>query len=78
MMATERTPPKNAPAQIAMVSASRPTGTWRIELSFETRRISVLTQSSGKACGQPHAGFDQLGVDLIVDVHREAVRFFWK
>ena len=26
MIATERTPPKNAPAQIAMVSASRPTG----------------------------------------------------
>ena len=27
MSATERTPPKNAPPQIAIVSASRPTGT---------------------------------------------------
>jgi len=48
MIATDRTPPKKAPAQIAMVSASRPTGTCRMWLSFATRRISVLTQSSGR------------------------------
>ena len=46
-IATERTPPKNAPAQIAIVSASRPTGTWRISLPFYTRVMRVLTQSSG-------------------------------
>ena len=37
MMATERTPPKNAPAQIAMVSASRPTGMWLMSLSAVRR-----------------------------------------
>src|SRR5262249_29111458 len=45
--ATERTPPKNAPLQIATASASRPTGTWRMRLSAAMREISGAIQSSG-------------------------------
>jgi hypothetical protein len=48
MMATERTPPKNAPEQMQTVSASRPTGTCLIVLLLSTMRISELTQSSGR------------------------------
>jgi hypothetical protein len=31
-------------------------------------RIHPIVRQS---CGQSHAGFDKLGMDLIVDVHRE-------
>ncbi len=47
-IAAERTPPKKAPAQTAMVSASRPTRTLRISLPFSTRVMRLLTQSSGR------------------------------
>src|SRR5438132_8073993 len=45
--ATERTPPKNAPLQIATASASRATRTCRMVLSAAMRVISGATQSSG-------------------------------
>src|SRR5262249_53915202 len=54
--ATARTPPKNAPLQIATASASRATRTWRIALSAAMRSISGATQSSGSEAASlmPH------------------------
>src|ERR1700730_16034863 len=45
--ATARTPPKNAPLQIATASASRATRTCRMVLSAAIRLINGATQSSG-------------------------------
>src|SRR6266849_2208194 len=47
MSAADRTPPKNAPLQIATASASRATRTCRMVLSAAMRVISGATQSSG-------------------------------
>src|SRR5229473_643906 len=54
--ATARTPPKNAPLQIAIASASRATRTCRMALSAAMRSISGATQSSGSeaASRTPH------------------------
>src|SRR5215471_16187682 len=54
--ATARTPPKNAPLQIATASASRATRTWRMALSAAMRSISGATQSSGSEAASlmPH------------------------
>src|SRR5216684_3673758 len=56
MSATERTPPKNAPLQIAIASASRATRTCRIWLSAAMRSISGAIQSSGSEAASlmPH------------------------
>ena len=67
--ATERTPPKNAPLQIAIASASRATRTWRMLVvgrdALDQRRDPIVGQRGRELDAAP----GQLAMNCLGHVH---------